>query len=311
MGPCTQLSRPRAENGRSLDASVVCTRTARRANSSTGTELEPTEKVFAFLDDLYVTTTRERAHTAFQAVAQEVEQKAGVRTHLGKLRAWSRSGGPAPAGLAALGPEVWTADKAAEKNGIVVLGVPLGTDAFVEAHLQERLQTEQRLLDELPELHDLVSAWCLLSQCAVPRANHTLRTLPPSLSSTYATSHDDALWSTFCKLLGTEGLAVDQLARDTATLPGRLGGLGLRSAARAAPAAYWASWVTALPVLSAKTPELAKDAVAQLVNSASGLLCVREAQECFGAAASQPRTASFLARGGGGRQTATSGLPHT
>ena len=201
-------------------------------------ELEPTEKVFAFLDDFYVTTTRPRAHAAFRTVADKVEQEAGVRTHLGKLQAWSSSGGPAPADLAALGQEVWTADKAAERNGMVVLGIPLGTDAFVQAHVQERLHTEQRLLDELPKLHDLQSAWCLLSHCAVPWANHTLRILPPSLSSAYATSHDNALWSTFCKLLGTEGLAGDELARETATLPGRLGGLGLRSASRAAPAAY-------------------------------------------------------------------------
>ena len=37
--------------------------------------------LFAYLDDLYVETTRARAADAFQIVAQTVEDRAGVRTH--------------------------------------------------------------------------------------------------------------------------------------------------------------------------------------------------------------------------------------
>ena len=37
-------------------------------------------------------------------------------------------------------------------------------------------------------------------------------------------------------------------------MPARHGGIGLRSAARTAPAAYWAAWADALPVLSARLP---------------------------------------------------------
>ena len=83
--------------------------------------LLPTELLFAFLDDLYVVTTRGRAHEAFETVTECVERKAGVRTHLGKLKAWSTGGGPAPIGLSAIGPDVWTADKPDNLNGLVVL----------------------------------------------------------------------------------------------------------------------------------------------------------------------------------------------
>ena len=48
------------------------------------------------LRHIYVKTTKERARAALDAVAQAVEEHAGVRTHLGKLRAWCRAGGPAP-----------------------------------------------------------------------------------------------------------------------------------------------------------------------------------------------------------------------
>ncbi len=46
-------------------------------------QLLPTERVFAYLDDLYVLTTRPRMRTAFEVVASAVERVAGVRTHLG------------------------------------------------------------------------------------------------------------------------------------------------------------------------------------------------------------------------------------
>ncbi len=64
-------------------------------------QLLPTERVFAYLDDLYVLTTRPRMRTAFEVVASAVERVAGVRTHLGKLKALSSGGGEAPAGDAA------------------------------------------------------------------------------------------------------------------------------------------------------------------------------------------------------------------
>ena len=88
-------------------------------------QLMPGEHVFAYLDDLYVVCPRWRAASAFRTVANAVADMAGVQSHLGKLRAWCSGGGPAPADLAALGEHVWTADLEPERNGIMVLGVPI------------------------------------------------------------------------------------------------------------------------------------------------------------------------------------------
>ncbi len=66
-------------------------------------ELEPGERLFAFLDDLYVVSKKTRARAAMNSVAGCVERGAGVKTHLGKIRAWCRGGGPAPADFADLG----------------------------------------------------------------------------------------------------------------------------------------------------------------------------------------------------------------
>eukprot|EP00959_Pyramimonas_sp_CCMP1952_P435189 9112610-Pyramimonas_sp.AAC.1 len=125
--------------------------------------LLPSEQILSFLDDSYVVTSKERAAAVFRTVADAVERRAGVKSHLGKLRVWSRGGGEAPPGLddlgEAVGPEVWTGDGPAHENGIVVLGTPLGTPDFVKAHAEERLQKERRLLDELPQLEDVKTAW--------------------------------------------------------------------------------------------------------------------------------------------------------
>ena len=46
----------------------------------------------------------------------------------------------------------------------------------------------------------------------------------------------------------------DTVARSVASLPARLGGLGLRSATRTAPAAYWAGWFEAFVNLRQRLP---------------------------------------------------------
>ena len=137
--------------------------------------LHPDDFTVAFLDDLYVVTTKERARAAFDAVTEAVEKHAGVRTHLGKLRAWCRAGGAAPPGLASLGAEVWVADRRKEENGLQILGTPVGTAAYVEARARERLEEEKRLLQHLPELPDLQCTWLLPCLSPAARANHLRR----------------------------------------------------------------------------------------------------------------------------------------
>ena len=158
-------------------------------------KLNPNERVFSFLEDLYVTTSKQRARVVFDTVSESVFRHAGVRAHLGKLKAWSKQSGEAPEGLEVHGGsdnKVWQGDQPEQLNGLVVLGTPLGTRAYVEKRAAERLRTELKLLDEPPKLKDLHCSWVLLTQSAVLRANHTIRILPPTLSRVYAEAHDAA-----------------------------------------------------------------------------------------------------------------------
>ena len=104
---------------------------------------------------------------------------------------------------------------------------------------------------------DLQCAWRLLLQCAAPRCNHLLRTVPHSPSAAYAAGHDAGMQQTMVALLGTLPGDHEQttMAHNLASLPMRLGGLGLRSARRLASAACWASWGDAMRMLQERVPE--------------------------------------------------------
>ena len=232
-------------------------------------QLSANERIFSFLDDLYVVTRRDTAAASFTAVSECVHRRAGVQSNMGKLRGWCRDGGPAPKGLAAIAPAAWTGDLPADRNGIVVLGSPPGSDAFQAAHASARLAKQAGFLEEIGQLEDVQTAWVLLSQSAVPRAMHMLRTMPPPLARGYAEAHDAAIWTTFCALLGEGARTDDLLARQIATLPGRHGGLGLQSAFRTRCAAYWGAVVDAMPVLMARDPWTAQQLV-QTMSEESG-----------------------------------------
>ena len=130
-----------------------------------------------------------------------VQAQAGVRTHLGKLRAWSVGGGAAPEGIAQLGGDIWTADKPDIENGLKILGSPLGKEEFVKNFSEARVAKEVAYLEMVSQIPDLQCGWVMLSMSAVPRANHMIRMVPPSLVRDYALAHDNAIWTCFCRCL--------------------------------------------------------------------------------------------------------------
>ena len=52
----------------------------------------------AYLDDIYLLVPRVDTVRSFEIVARTVKEHAGIRTHLGKLQAWSATPQAAPAG---------------------------------------------------------------------------------------------------------------------------------------------------------------------------------------------------------------------
>ena len=197
------------------------------------------EFLFAFLDDVYVMAKPDRIRTIYDLLSVKLSTMAGIQVHTGKTRTWNKAG-VCLARMAELGPSVWS------HEGIKILGTPVGSAEFVQRLCEERIAKE----------------------FASPRCHHFLRTLPPSESAWYARHHDAGMMEAMEEILG--GLPGDEVqkgrAKEIATMPMRLGGLGLRSAARMAPAAFWASWADALPMISKRLPEVPNRVTGELTN---------------------------------------------
>ena len=178
------------------------------------TRLSPGDKLYAFLDDVYITTKPERALDGLRA-SQHCLAHANVQVHLGKTRAWNAAG-EEPPGLAAALPfdpanPSWVGSWAlpAERQGLVVLGSPVGSRAFVEATLDQVRRKHDELLQRLPELPHLQTVWLLLLYCATPRCQYLLRTLPPAATGGFAASHDEAVLTCLATLVSGGGSTHD------------------------------------------------------------------------------------------------------
>ena len=147
------------------------------------------EQLCAFLDDLHVLCDPSRVKVVYDLLATTLHRVAGIRLHQGKTRVWNKAGIP-PQNVEDLGPEVW------QQSGITVLGTPIGSELYISEKLDERLAKERALWEAIPTVPDLQCAWQILLQSANPRANHTMRTMPPSCCAAYCSAHDEGIWNT-------------------------------------------------------------------------------------------------------------------
>ena len=114
-------------------------------------QLREGEYLFAYLDDVYAVVEPDRVRTVYDLLAVALLDVAGIRLNEGKTRTWNRAGLRPPL-MEDLGDNVWSPE------GVKVLGTPVGSDAFVRQHVEERLADEQRLWDAIPEVPDIQCA---------------------------------------------------------------------------------------------------------------------------------------------------------
>ena len=190
---------------------------------------------------------------------------ARIQIHQGKTKIFWNKGGFAPAGWEDLeagarmmdpNAIVWggNGDIPTTKQGLNILGCPVGHPDFVQDQLSQLSDRHDVLLRRIAMVEDLQSAWLLLVCCAAARANFFLRSVSPGQISTFASHHDDQIWACLCTLLGIDLASVTHSSRIGATLPLRLGGLGLSSAVRLRHAAHWEVGPTAFGWYTRGTP---------------------------------------------------------
>ena len=165
-------------------------------------------------------------------LAEALREHVGIQFNASKSRMWNRTAAH-PVGIEDLGPDVWNED------GVNILGTPVGSDRFVEAVTEERLTGEGKLWVALPWVPALPLCVAALAQvCREPLPPH-----PPHdascQSAQYAAGHGMEMRRAMGNVLGSvPGTAEQRASADW---------LGLRSAVRTAPPAFWASWAGALP----------------------------------------------------------------
>ena len=225
-------------------------------------QLRDGKAVFSFLDDTYVVAPPERVHELYEALRAALWRHARIELNGGKTRVWNAAG-EEPTGIAELQSRsettIWVGDWSLpqDQQGLVVLGTPLGSDAFVQRQLVLKRAEHDCLLSRIPAIDDLQAAWLILRYCACPRANYLLRVLPPAATSHFAEQHDAAVGRCLATLLGFADAPLPPAAVRASHLPLQYGGLGLRQALADRHAAYWASWYDTFPVIRDRAPEAA------------------------------------------------------
>ena len=131
------------------------------------------ERLFAFLDDVYVLTTPDRVGDVYRALQEELFRHCRIRIHVGKTQVWNAAGIRPPTCdeleriAQASDPEarVWRGSEVpTSERGVRILGTPLGHEYFVQAHLTRTLAQHDVLLSRIPLVEDVQSAWSLLRE---------------------------------------------------------------------------------------------------------------------------------------------------
>ena len=220
-------------------------------------DLLPGERAAAFLDDIYVTAPPHRIRQLFDRLAHHLQHQTGIQLHHGKTQVWNASG-TVPPGITALSQSeavcVGGHDQPRAQRGLRVLGLPVGTDEYIQADLTRLHAKQQPLLEAIPTIPDLQTSWLLLLYCASPRAHYALRGLRPDITQDFAAAHDQSIQQCLAQLLQLP--ALPETSAHRARLALSLGGFGLRSAYHHTAAAFWASWQDTANTLHSKTPDL-------------------------------------------------------
>ena len=135
----------------------------------------------------------------------------------------------------------------------------LGTTTYAKQRCAETAERAGALLAKVAELPTSASphqpavqvAALLLRLCGGGKVTHLLRCNPPDTVAEPARSFDTALLKAYETLADLDPLSADQKVQ--CQLPLRLGGRGLRSQERLAPAAWTASWAACLPEVLNRT----------------------------------------------------------
>ena len=201
-----------------------------------------------YLDDGTLCGKREVLQRAFDLIRTE-GPAIGLVLNPAKSLIWC--GSEVPEGVDSLDP-LDRGIPRAPAGGFSLLGAPIGDIPFSRDTVDERIEKIAAIFDVLPSLNNAQIGFGLLRYCySLPKLSYCLRTCNPThLLSAY--THFDSLQTESLSLL--LGRSLDSNAKIQAFLPVKIGGVGLRSAAQHASAAFIASIAESKHIVDALLP---------------------------------------------------------
>jgi hypothetical protein len=181
--------------------------------------------IYAYLDDILILGPSVAAGKCYQYLATLL-QGIGLVVNPSKSKVYSS--------VAELGSEY--EDLPREREGLILLGVPWGSDTFVTQHLDELLAQCDSQLKRLDILPSLQERWLLFSNCFSSKIGFWLRTVDPKFTESFSLRYDALLLNHFQKWLGVSTLGTAAMSQ--LTLPIAKGGLGFGHTSRIYKAAY-------------------------------------------------------------------------
>ena len=244
----TLLSQTGTRQGDPLGMFYFCL-AYQRALSSTHAAF-PGVHLPSYADDTHIVARSDQALAAFHHLVAQVGEL-NLRVKLPKCTAYS---------ISPISPDIpIPPDVRRPSDGIRVLGAPIGTAAFQEGFIAERLDHFSRTLDSLPLLEDAQCAMRLLASVYVQRPSYLMRTTPLSPPfSQRLDAYDMRIRTVGETIIGATAFAGPdgQQARLQMSLPISMGGLGLRCTSETAPAAFLGSWCRSASMVVCRFPSL-------------------------------------------------------
>ena len=135
--------------------------------------------------------------------------------------------------------------KRVQGEGIVLLGAPLGSAAFVASEVKKKVAKIEETTERLPLIEDPHTEYVLLKSClSLPKLSFILRTVDTCPYVEHLQTFDRVNREALTRILGSP---LGDQTWQQAKLPISMGGVGSRAVEDQAPAAYAAS------VLSSQT----------------------------------------------------------
>jgi hypothetical protein len=207
----------------------------------------------AIMDDVYACGPAWIVFPAVQRFCQSLRLLTGLESHVGKFSCFSHAheldGCPfrAAAGVP-VGHRI--GDNGALARGLMVGGVPIGTEAYCRAELLDIADGVVRYIESTVEqlAEQRHALWASLYYCCQTRFDYWLRHCPPHQTEVAASRIDDALIAAATSLT-YDGCLDDEITLERFALPARLRGCGIRRRVTLALSAYCACLAEVMPRL--------------------------------------------------------------